>query len=208
MRHPANACRRFVSEQAIAGEEKIMRLLAVLGVVGVIFCVARLREAQAAPLPYGAVMLAGSAQTQNTCSVSKPVSDRPPDDPSASSFARPGATWYANEDGTVWAWWVARFALALTFVTLLAEGATAQQSPAAAPLWVPEQAVSVAQRDGTIELKGSRGWIRLNSVFSDFVLEFDFQLATKSSSGSVSIRSRPGYGTDFPFYGYHLVLLC
>jgi hypothetical protein len=86
---------------------------------------------------------------------------------------------------------VARFALALTFVTLLAEGATAQQWPAKTPQWVPEQGASVAQRDGTTELKGSRGWIRLNSVFSDFVLEFDVQLATKSSSGAVSIDPAP-----------------
>ena len=102
---------------------------------------------------------------------------------------------------------MAQFALALTFVTLLAKGVTAQHSPAKAPQWVPEQGASVAQRDDTIELNGSRGWIRLDSVFSDFVLEFDFQLPTKSSSGSVSIRSRPGYDrTDFPFSGYHLLL--
>ena len=39
------------------------------------------------------------------CPVSQSVKDRPPDDPGASSFASPGATWYANDDRTLWAWW-------------------------------------------------------------------------------------------------------
>ena len=38
------------------------------------------------------------------CKVSSTVSDRPPDDPAASTFASPGATWYANTDRTLWAW--------------------------------------------------------------------------------------------------------
>jgi hypothetical protein len=39
------------------------------------------------------------------CKVSLTVSDRPPDDPAASTFASPGGTWYANADRTLWAWW-------------------------------------------------------------------------------------------------------
>jgi hypothetical protein len=39
------------------------------------------------------------------CTVSSTVSDRPPDDPAASTFASPGGTWYANADRTLWAWW-------------------------------------------------------------------------------------------------------
>lgn len=42
------------------------------------------------------------------CTESPPVSDRPPDDPGASSFASPGATWFANESRTLWAWWWGR----------------------------------------------------------------------------------------------------
>ena len=32
------------------------------------------------------------------------MSDRPPDDPAVSTFASRGGTWYANADGTLWAW--------------------------------------------------------------------------------------------------------
>jgi hypothetical protein len=42
------------------------------------------------------------------CEVSRTVSDRPPDDPAASTFASPGGTWYANTDRTLWAWWWGR----------------------------------------------------------------------------------------------------
>ena len=42
------------------------------------------------------------------CEVTKPVQDRPPDDPHASSFQSPGAIWYANRDRTLWAWWWGR----------------------------------------------------------------------------------------------------
>jgi len=52
-----------------------------------------------------------SAQTPSpgfaggVCTESPHVSDRPPDDPGASSFASPNATWFANEPRTLWAWW-------------------------------------------------------------------------------------------------------
>jgi hypothetical protein len=39
------------------------------------------------------------------CEVSRAVADRPPDDPHASTFASPNATWYANDERTLWAWW-------------------------------------------------------------------------------------------------------
>ncbi|HTM25084.1 MAG TPA: hypothetical protein VL225_07805 [Vicinamibacterales bacterium] len=39
------------------------------------------------------------------CKPSATVADRPPDDPHADSFASPGATWYANAERTIWAWW-------------------------------------------------------------------------------------------------------
>jgi hypothetical protein len=39
------------------------------------------------------------------CTESPHVSDRPPDDATASSFASPGATWFANDSRTLWAWW-------------------------------------------------------------------------------------------------------
>ena len=42
------------------------------------------------------------------CELSRTVSDRPPDDPSASTFASPGGTWYANADRTLWGWWWGR----------------------------------------------------------------------------------------------------
>jgi hypothetical protein len=42
------------------------------------------------------------------CEVTKPVQDRPPDDPHASSFQSPGGIWYANGDRTLWAWWWGR----------------------------------------------------------------------------------------------------
>jgi hypothetical protein len=42
------------------------------------------------------------------CRASRPVSDRPPNDPHASSFASPNGTWYANEERTLWAWWWGR----------------------------------------------------------------------------------------------------
>jgi hypothetical protein len=48
---------------------------------------------------------AGIGRTDNTCTVSEPVADRPPDDPYASSFATPNGTWYANQDRSLWAWW-------------------------------------------------------------------------------------------------------
>jgi len=39
------------------------------------------------------------------CTESPHVSDRPSDDPGASSLASPGATWFANDSRTLWAWW-------------------------------------------------------------------------------------------------------
>lgn len=39
------------------------------------------------------------------CTESPHASERPPDDPRASSFASPGATWFVNESRTLWAWW-------------------------------------------------------------------------------------------------------
>ena len=39
------------------------------------------------------------------CTESPHVSDRPGDDPGASSFKSPGATWFANDARTLWAWW-------------------------------------------------------------------------------------------------------
>jgi hypothetical protein len=39
------------------------------------------------------------------CTESPHVTERPPDDPGASSFASPGATWFANDSRTLWAWW-------------------------------------------------------------------------------------------------------
>lgn len=45
------------------------------------------------------------AATADACPVSESVKDRPPDDPSASSFAIPNGTWYANDGRTMWAWW-------------------------------------------------------------------------------------------------------
>ena len=42
-------------------------------------------------------------EADDSCPVSRPVDDRPPDDPHASSFA--GGTWYANPERTIWAWW-------------------------------------------------------------------------------------------------------
>jgi TonB family protein len=75
------------------------------------------------------------------------------------------------------------------------------------PPWIAEQGQRVVQRGATIELNGNLGWLRLSAVYSDFVLEFEFQLLTESSSAIVSIRSRPGYDRNrSPFYGYHLHL--
>jgi len=48
---------------------------------------------------------APDASRTTSCAVSRTVSDRPPDDPSAGTFASPGGTWYANADRTLWAWW-------------------------------------------------------------------------------------------------------
>jgi len=47
-------------------------------------------------------------QAVAVCNASDSVTERPPDDPRASSFASPGATWYANADRTFWAWWWGR----------------------------------------------------------------------------------------------------
>ena len=52
----------------------------------------------------------------------------------------------------------------------------------AQPVWIPEGDLRVTQPDGTMELTGGGGWLRLNEVFSDFRLEFDFLLRTASST--------------------------
>jgi len=58
-----------------------------------------------------AAFLAAPSQTpapgfaNGVCTESPHVSDRPPDDPHASSLASPGATWFANDSRTLWAWW-------------------------------------------------------------------------------------------------------
>lgn len=50
----------------------------------------------------------GTQPMSATCDVTESVTDRPPDDPGASSFASPGGTWYANANRTLWAWWWGR----------------------------------------------------------------------------------------------------
>jgi TonB family protein len=100
-----------------------------------------------------------------------------------------------------------RLPLALLLLTVLNVNLAAQMPAGEALHWVAEGGVTAAQRDGMLELKGGHGWLRLNSVFSDFILECDVQLPTDSSSASISIRSRPGYNrSDYPFPGYHLLL--
>jgi len=42
------------------------------------------------------------------CTESPKTTARPPDDSNASSFASPGATWFVNDNHTVWAWWWGR----------------------------------------------------------------------------------------------------
>lgn len=48
---------------------------------------------------------AQTALLDGDCRVSESVQERPPDDPHADSFASPRATWYANPERTMWAWW-------------------------------------------------------------------------------------------------------
>jgi hypothetical protein len=43
--------------------------------------------------------------TNGVCTESPHVSDRPLDDPHASSLASPGVTWFANDSRRLWAWW-------------------------------------------------------------------------------------------------------
>jgi hypothetical protein len=91
-----------------------MRLRPVpLGLAVIILCVAGARAVQPASLLTVASREhpsepAGNGQTENICTVSETVTDRPPDDSHASSFASPNGTWYANEDRTLWAWWWGR----------------------------------------------------------------------------------------------------
>jgi hypothetical protein len=42
---------------------------------------------------------------KGVCKVSDSVADRPADDPHSSTFASPGATWFANSRRSLWAWW-------------------------------------------------------------------------------------------------------
>lgn len=56
-------------------------------------------------LSIGALASDRTHVSSTRCEVSETVADRPPDDPGASTFASPRATWYANADRTVWAWW-------------------------------------------------------------------------------------------------------
>jgi hypothetical protein len=55
--------------------------------------------------PAAPVQTAPPGFANGVCTESPHVSDRPPDDPGASSFASPGATWFANDSRTLWAWW-------------------------------------------------------------------------------------------------------
>jgi hypothetical protein len=90
------------------------RLLVLLGVAVVALSAVRSHAVQPDPMFNVAARddlhtpvseEAAIGQTDNTCTVSDPVEDRPPDDPHASSFASPNGTWYANEDRSLWAWW-------------------------------------------------------------------------------------------------------
>lgn len=54
------------------------------------------------PLAIGGV---DDASRTTICAVSRTVTDRPPDDPSAGTFASPNGTWFANGDRSLWAWW-------------------------------------------------------------------------------------------------------
>jgi hypothetical protein len=56
----------------------------------------------------GTLPFADLRTSSSACEVSVPVADRPRDDPHASTFASPAATWYANADRTLWVWWWGR----------------------------------------------------------------------------------------------------
>jgi hypothetical protein len=66
------------------------------------------------------------APATSACAVSQTVTDRPPDDPHASSFASPRGTWYANNERTVWAWWWGNVPPSRSFKVLWVRPAGAQ----------------------------------------------------------------------------------
>ena len=69
------------------------------------FGVALMILGMAAPRGQQATQDATTAAATGACAVSETVTDRPQDDPHASSFASPSGTWYANDERSIWAWW-------------------------------------------------------------------------------------------------------
>jgi hypothetical protein len=90
----------------------MMRLAHLLGLAVIVLWAGRpqahtvsLSNSPSSDHVYRDVASAGNGQSAIVCTVSEPITDRPPDDPHASSFASANGTWYANEERTLWAWW-------------------------------------------------------------------------------------------------------
>jgi hypothetical protein len=86
----------------------------------------------------------------------------------------------------------------------------AAQIPALAP---PENAVQLVaengplylHRDGVLELRGSRGWLRTKGVYLDFKLSFEYRPMTADADTGIVVRSWGGVGA-WPQAGYRLRL--
>jgi TonB family protein len=60
-------------------------------------------------------------------------------------------------------------------------------------------------RDGVLDIKGGRGWLRIPRVFLNFRVGFDFKSVTPESDAGVIVRTWTGTN-GWPFRGYRLRL--
>jgi TonB family protein len=91
--------------------------------------------------------------------------------------------------------------LALSLLTV----ATGEGQHAQPTSLVAENGREFSFRDGVLEIRSGRGWLRTARLFLDFKVTFEFKAATKRSNAGVVIRTWTGVG-EWPDAGYRIVL--
>ena len=90
-------------------------------------------------------------------------------------------------------------------ISALVSAAITVAAVAAQQRLVAENGARYSSRDGAFRLNGSRGWLRVGGLFSDFVFSFEFRIIEESTDAAVVVRTWTGEG-GWPERGYRIAL--
>src|SRR5215207_2106936 len=88
---------------------------------------------------------------------------------------------------------------------LLLPGDAYQQAEAPSPSVFAENGANYSLKDGVIELRRGRGWLRTSEVYLDFWFGFDFRTTEPDTNAGVVVRTWTGQG-GWPNRGYRFRL--